>query len=167
MPLRRGGRLSKKKKHKKLENPIKGELDKLENAFDVKPCHDGKIELHKWHMEHCEQPHPYPKGTTLHQKGHESFKKSNQNKNLKEAQKLKKEGSPLGQRKREKNERMKEEIKNTKKREWKEGKEAKKKGKKEMNKRGKKGRKKERKNKKEMKKEGKAKRNKGKKKQTK
>jgi hypothetical protein len=51
---------------------------------------------------------PYPQGTTLQYKGHELFKKPNQNENLKEARELKKEGPPLGRRKREKNERMEE-----------------------------------------------------------
>jgi hypothetical protein len=42
-------------------------------------------------MEHCKEPHPYPQRMMIHQKGLETLKKSNQNKNPKEAQELKKE----------------------------------------------------------------------------
>jgi hypothetical protein len=56
---------------------MEGELDKLENAFEVEPCHVEKIEFHNQHMECHEEPRPYPQGTTLHQKGHESFDKLN------------------------------------------------------------------------------------------
>lgn len=75
---------------------MEGELDKLENAFEVEPCHVEKIEFHNQHMECHEEPRPYPQGTTLHQKGHESFDKLNQDENLKEAQELKKDRPPLG-----------------------------------------------------------------------
>jgi len=43
----------------------------------------------------CEGPHPYPQGTRRHQKGCKPLEELNQNKNLREAQKLKKEGPPL------------------------------------------------------------------------
>jgi hypothetical protein len=50
-------------------------------------------------MECREEPHPYPQGITKHQKGHKSFEEPNWNENPKEAQELKKEGPPLGRRK--------------------------------------------------------------------
>jgi hypothetical protein len=59
-------------------------------------------------MEHCEKPHPYPQRTMIHQKGNESFEEPNQNKSLREAQELKKEGPPLCRRIKEKNERIKD-----------------------------------------------------------
>lgn len=101
--VRGGGKREPRKTWK--ENLIS--LKMIENDFYVEPCHVGKIEFHNQHMEHREEPHPYPQGMTLHQKIHESFDEPNQNENLKEAQELKKEGPPLGQKKREKYERMK------------------------------------------------------------
>jgi len=41
-------------------------------------------------MEHCKEPHPYPQRIMILQKDHETLKKSNQNKNLEEAQEIKK-----------------------------------------------------------------------------
>jgi hypothetical protein len=74
-----------------LERHLEGEHDKLDNVSNVEPWNIGKIKLHKWDMEHCEEPHHYPQGTMKHHKGHELFKELNQNK----AQELKKEGPPL------------------------------------------------------------------------
>ncbi len=68
-------------------------------------------------MEHCEEPHPYPQGTMIHQKGNESFEDPNYNKNPREAQELKKEGPPLCRRIKENNERTKKETKKKQKKE--------------------------------------------------
>jgi hypothetical protein len=87
-PLGRKG--GPKRKHKNFESHLEREPNKLKNVFDAKRCHIGKIRLHNRNMEHCKEPHPYPQRIMIHQKGHKMLKKSNQNKNLEEAQELKK-----------------------------------------------------------------------------
>jgi len=42
-PLRRVGGKEETQKPREL---LEGKPDKLENAFDVEPCHDGKIKFH-------------------------------------------------------------------------------------------------------------------------
>jgi hypothetical protein len=71
---------------------LEGKPNKLNNASDAEPNHVEKIGPHSWNMGCHRGPHPYPQGTMKHQKGHEPFEKPNQNKNSREAQKLKKEG---------------------------------------------------------------------------
>jgi hypothetical protein len=105
------GERGPKRKHKNLENHLDGKPNKQKNAFNVKPCHVRKIGLHNRKMERCEEPHLYPQGTTIHQKGREMLEKSNQNENPKEAQEFKKEGPPLCQKRRVKNEKTKKERK--------------------------------------------------------
>jgi hypothetical protein len=42
-----------------IKNPFEGELDKLDNVSNVKPCHVGKIKLHNRNMERFKKLHPY------------------------------------------------------------------------------------------------------------
>jgi hypothetical protein len=43
-PLRGGG--GAKEETQKPKELLEGKSDKLENVFDVEPCHDGKIKFH-------------------------------------------------------------------------------------------------------------------------